>query len=186
MSKKKDNKQAGKAAKRTDLSERERERLELLQKADQVRGKQLTVDAEGELQTQDELKEFALGTVENPEKKHEVYYAGIQRLLLRFLPKGKQNQRLRRIIYDEKNVFLSRGKKKDDRGIRGADGRMGYLSDHEQALMQVIDWARKKQSLVELYRIFWDLNEKHGYGHQESAAVSKAFAEAESKRQRED
>lgn len=163
------------------LSDKERERLELLQKADQVRGRQLTVDAGGEIGTEDELKKFALGQIENPPKKHEVYYAGIQRLLRKFLPKGKQNERLRRIIYDEKNVFLSRGRKKDDRGIRGADGRMGYLADHQQALTEVIEWARTKQSMADLYKVFWALNEKYGYGHQESEATSKAFADAEAK-----
>ncbi|MBK9628327.1 MAG: hypothetical protein IPO56_11670 [Flavobacteriales bacterium] len=155
--------------------------MELLQKADQVRGRQLTVDAGGEIGTEDELKKFALGRIGNPPGKHEVYYAGIQRLLRKFLPKGKQNERLRRIIYDEKNVFLSRGRKKDDRGIRGADGRMGYLGDHQQALTEVIEWARTKQSMADLYKVFWVLNEKHGYGYQESEATSKAFAEAEVK-----
>ena len=181
MSKKKDDKQSKKVTKTGKLSDKERERLELLQKADQVRGRQLTVDAGGEIGTEDELKKFALGQIENPPKKHEVYYAGIQRLLRKFLPKGKQNERLRRIIYDEKNVFLSRGRKKDDRGIRGADGRMGYLGDHQQALTEVIEWARTKQSMADLYKVFWALNEKHGYGHQESEATSKVFAEAEAK-----
>lgn len=181
MSKKKDNKGTEKVTDQGKLSEKERERLELLQKADQVRGRQLTVDEDGQLATKSELKQFALGTVENPGKNHEVYYAGIQRLLLKFLPKGKQNERLRRIIYDEKNVFLSRGKRKDERGIRGADGRMGYLADKDEALTQVIEWARTKQSMGDLYLVFWRLNEKYGYGHQESEATSKAFTEAEAR-----
>lgn len=179
MSKKKDDKDTTKATNTGKLSDKERERLELLQKADQVRGQQLTLEADGQLASKSELKQFALGTVENPSKSHEVYYAGIQRLLLKFLPKGKQNQRLRRIIYDEKNVFLNRGKKKDERGIRGADGRIDYLADKEEALSQVIEWARTRQTMGDLYMVFWRLNEKYGYGHQESEATSKAFAEAE-------
>ena len=186
MSKKKDDKETKSTAKTGKLSDKERERLELLQKADQVRGRQLTVDATGEIATKDELKKFALGTVENPAKNHEVYYAGIQRLLLKFLPKGKQNERLRRIIYDEKNVFLNRGKKKDERGIRGADSRMSYLADKQFALDAVIEWARTKQSMGDLFIVFWRLNEKHGYGHQESEATSKAFAEAEAKARKRD
>ena len=181
MSKKKDEKGTKKVAKPSTLSDKDRERMELLQMADQVRGKQLTVDEEGALHTKDELRKFALGQIENPPKKHEVYYAGIQRLLLRFLPKGKQNERLRRIIHDEKNVFLNRGKKKDARGIRGADSRMGYLKDHQEALSAVIEWARTKQTLADLYKVFWTLNEARGYGHQESEATAGAFAEAESK-----
>jgi hypothetical protein len=77
-------------------------------------------------------------------------------------------------------VFLNRGKKKDERGIRGADSRMGYLADKEEALTQVIEWARTRQSMGDLYMVFWRLNEKYGYGHQVSEATSKAFAESES------
>ncbi len=74
MNKKKDDKDTQKTTKTGKLSDKERERLELLQKADQVRGRQLTVDADGQLASKSELKQFALGTVENLSKNHEVDY----------------------------------------------------------------------------------------------------------------
>ena len=33
------------------------------------------------------------------------------------------------LIYEEKNTFLTRGRRIDEKGIRGADGRMGYVDD---------------------------------------------------------
>ena len=37
-----------------------------------------------------------------------------------YLPKGKEFQEVRQIIYDEKNIFLNAGKRKSDNdGIRG-------------------------------------------------------------------
>ncbi len=50
------------------------------------------------------------------------------------LPKGKENEDVRRIIYDEKNILINRGAKKDDKGIRGSDGRMAYVEDLEKAI----------------------------------------------------
>jgi len=43
------------------------------------------------------------------------------------LPQGKKNEKLRRYVYDEKSLFLNRGKEKDDRGIRGSDERQTYI-----------------------------------------------------------
>lgn len=82
------------------------ERLELLQKPNEKTGKQLTINSEtGSLEEFDELRQLVGKEFENPEEKYQLYYNGIRKLLMDFLPKGKDYKQLRDIIYDEKNVF---------------------------------------------------------------------------------
>ena len=83
------------------------------------------------------------------------------------LPRGKENEDSRRIIYDEKNVLINRGAKKDEKGIRGSDGRMAYIEDLERAIEIVAEWITKKGSPADLFMSFWDKNEELGYGHQD-------------------
>lgn len=93
------------------LSQADLERLELLQKANEKTGKQLTINSEtGNLEEFDELRQLVGKEFENPEEKYQLYYNGIRKLLMDFLPKGKEYKQLRDIIYDEKNVFLNLGK----------------------------------------------------------------------------
>ncbi len=66
-------------------------------------------------------------TIDNPVEKFQFYYNGLNKLLRDFLPKGKKNEEARRIIYDEKNVLINRGAKKDDKGIRGSWWTNGIL-----------------------------------------------------------
>src|SRR5690606_34007956 len=116
------------AKKQEGLSLSDIERLELLQKANERTGKQLTINSEtGSLQEFDELRQLVGKEFENPEEKYQLYYNGIRKLLMDFLPKGKDYKQFRGIIYDEKNVFLNLGKRKsDNKGIRKSDGRMTY------------------------------------------------------------
>jgi len=83
------------------------------------------------------------------------------------LPKGKDFEDVRRIVYDEKNILINRGAKKDEKGIRGSDGRMAYLEDLEEAIKIVAEWTGKKGTPAELFMGFWDKNEELGYGHQD-------------------
>ena len=115
-----------------------------------------------------------------------MYYNGIRRLLMDFLPKGKDYKQLRDIIYDEKNVFLNLGKKKsDNRGIRRSDGRMTYQPVMNEILEIIIKWVGDSQNPFDLYRDFYNLNEKHGYGHEQyddsTAGVAKAMLSLSSK-----
>ena len=135
MSKKEIKKQEG-------LSQADLERLELLQKANEKVGKQLTINSEtGNLEEFDELRQLVGKEFENPEEKYNLYYVGIRRLLMDYLPKGKDNEQLRNIIYDEKNVFLNLGKKKsDNNGIRKSDGRMTYQPVMNEILDIIINY----------------------------------------------
>jgi len=160
-----DNKKRNKKKEAEKLSKQdELERMMLISKADEVVGEQLTIDTEGLLQTEDELKKFALGDIDDPERKYDIYYKGISKLLLKHLPEGKDYKKARDYIYEEKNTYLTRGHRIDEKGIRGADSRMGHIEDAEVILGLITNWIIKKGSMVNLYSIIRDLNIKLGYG----------------------
>lgn len=157
--KKQENKKLDKKSEQEEL-----ERMMLISKADEVVGEQLTIDADGLLQTEDELKKFAIGDIDDPERKYEIYYQGISKLLLKHLPEGKEYKRARDYIYEEKNTYLTRGHRIDEKGIRGADSRMGYIDDAEKILEIITSWIIRKGTMVDLYTSLRDLNVKMGYG----------------------
>ena len=73
-----------------DLSKEDLERLELLEKAHQKKGKQLRVDMEkGDMAEVDELRQLLGKKAENPDEKYQLYYTGISNLLKKYLPAGK-------------------------------------------------------------------------------------------------
>ena len=156
-----------KTTKKDELSKEELERLEILQNAEEIKGEQLSISWDSELVVENEAENLIGQRIDNPVEKFQLYYKGLNKLLKDFLPKGKKNEEARRIIYDEKNVLINRGAKKDDKGIRGSDGRMAYLEDLELAIQIVADWITQKGSYYDLYQAFWDKNEELGYGHQE-------------------
>ena len=152
-------KESDKAAEQEEM-----ERMMLISKADEVVGEQLTIDSEGILYTEDEIKTFALGDIDNPERKYDVYYNGINKLLTKHLPKGTSYKTARDYIYEEKNTYLTRGHRKNEKGVRGADGRMGHIEDAEKILEIITTWIINKQSMVDLYTTIRDVNVKLGYG----------------------
>lgn len=163
-----------------ELSQIDIERLELLQKANEKVGRQLIINSEtGSLEEFDELRELVGKEFENPEEKYNIYYKGIRKLLMDFLPKGKEYKQLRDIIYDEKNVFLNLGKKKsDNNGIRKSDGRMTYQPVMNEILEIIINWVGESQNPFNLYKAFYELNEKHGYGHEQYDITTTEIAKA--------
>lgn len=82
----------------------------LLSKADEVVGEQLTIDTDGLLQTEDELEKFALGEIDDPEIKFDIYYNGISKLLLKHLPEGKGYKKARDTKIRDLNIKLGYGK----------------------------------------------------------------------------
>jgi len=150
-----------------ELSEADIERLEILQKSQEVKGEQLSINLDDEIVTENQAKTLLDKKIDDPVEKFQLYYHGLSRLLKDNLPKGKENESARRIIYDEKNILINRGAKKNEKGIRGSDGRMAYIEDLEMAIEIVADWLVKKGSSVDLFMAFWDKNEELGYGHQD-------------------
>ena len=167
--------------KKQELSDADYERMELLQKANEKIGKQLTISSEdGRLEEIDELRQLIGKEFENPDEKYKVYYNGIRKLLMDYLPKGKEFKEVRYIIYDEKNIFLNLGKRKsDNNGIRKSDGRMTFQPVMNEILDIIVSWVGDSQNPFVIYKEFYELNEKHSYGHEEydesSLSVSKAM-----------
>jgi hypothetical protein len=153
--------------KKEELSKEELERLEILQQAENVKGEQLAINLDSELVVENEAEKLIGQKIDDPVEKFQLYYKGLNKLLKDNLPKGKENEEARRIVYDEKNVLINRGAKKDEKGIRGSDGRMAYVEDLEEAILIVATWITTKGSYYDLYRAFWNKNEELGYGHQE-------------------
>jgi len=162
------------------LSNSDIERLELLQRANEKTGKQLTIDSKnGGLKEIDELRELIGNDFENPEEKYNIYYKGIRKLLMEYLPKGETYKEVRNIIYDEKNIFLNLGKKKsDNNGIRKSDGRMTYQPVMNEILDIIVRWISESQNPFALYREFYELNEKHKYGHEVYDKTTLSMAKA--------
>ncbi|MGB3184140.1 MAG: hypothetical protein WBB45_22290 [Cyclobacteriaceae bacterium] len=168
----KENRAKSEEDKRLEREKRKLEIEEILSEANKKTGEQLVLDELGGLQTQNELKEFALGNIpDDPEKKYDVYYKGVERLLKKFLPQGDKYKDVRKIIREEKNIFLTRGKKLDKKGIRGADSRMAYLQDMEDIMNLISKWAFDSRDLFELYSLLRAKNEESGY-HNDSPISS--------------
>ena len=166
--------------KHEELSKEDIERLELLQKANEKVGKQLTIGAEkGNLEEVDELRQLIGREFENPEEKYNVYYNGIRKLLMDYLPKGKEFKEVRDIIYDEKNIFLNAGKRKsDNNGVRKSDGRMTFQPVMNEILDIIVKWVADSQNPFDIYREFYELNERHGYGHEEYDSTALSITKA--------
>lgn len=101
--------------------------------------------------------------IQNPEKSYKVYYA-IEGILRTHLPSEDIYKELRRFIREEKNIFLTGGKKKNKAGIRGADSRQAYISTHlEIALQNLLEWMQDGGSTFDLFLRFRKLNIQYEY-----------------------
>ena len=98
--------------KKRELSKEDIERLELLQKSEEVKGEQLRINLDSEIVVENQAKELLDKKIDDPVQKFQLYYHGLTKLLKDNLPKGKENEDARRIIYDEKNILINRGAKK--------------------------------------------------------------------------
>lgn len=149
------------------LSKEDMERLEILQKAEDVKGEQLSIGLDAEIVIENQAEKLLGQKIDDPVQKFQLYYHGLTKLLKETLPKGKEFEEGRKIVYDEKNILINRGAKKDEKGIRGSDGRMAHIEDLEEAIKIVAEWTSRKGTPAELYMAFWDKNEELGYGHQD-------------------
>jgi ATP-dependent exoDNAse (exonuclease V) beta subunit len=178
--KNKPKKETEKNKKHLTPEQEEQERMDLLRRAAESPGKQLQFDTfKNELKEVDELRELIGTQFENPEEKYQAYYNGMRKVLMQYLPSGKDFKQARDIIYDEKNVFLNLGKKKsDNNGVRGSDGRMTYQPVMNEMVDIIVNWASTSQNPFTLYNALYELNEKHGYGHEVYDDSARNFANA--------
>lgn len=160
-------KNIGKKRGKRKFTKEDLERLEILQKSEEVKGEQLFINLDSEIKVENQAEKLLGQKIDDPVQKFQLYYHGLSKLLKDSLPKGKAFEDVRRIIYDEKNILINRGAKKDEKGIRGSDGRMAYMEDLEEAIKIVANWTTRKGTPAELFMAFWDKNEEFGYGHQD-------------------
>lgn len=150
-----------------EFSKEDKERLEILHKSEEIKGEQLLINLDSQLIIENEAEKLLGQKIDDPVQKFQLYYNGLSKLLKSSLPKEKAFEDVRRIIYDEKNILINRGAKKNEKGLRGSDGRMAYMEDLEEALKIVANWTSRKGSPSELFMDYWDKNEELGYGHQD-------------------
>jgi len=122
----------------------------------------LGVPDEEDIEMEDALSESVLEETQNPDEAHDLYYS-IQQLLQRSLPQGQQYDDLRDAVYEEKNIYLTGGEKKDEQGIRGADSRQGYLHHLRVMLKIVKEWSRRGASPFDLWSVLRKINEDLDY-----------------------
>ena len=128
-----------------------------------IEGEQLGLEMYSEdEEDEDLLSDEALEGEQDPEEAHELYYS-IRRELMQGLPSGPKNKELRQFVYNEKNLYLNRGKEKDEDGIRGSDGRQTYLSHLSKALAVTRKWRREDGNAMDIYSAFRRMNEEAGY-----------------------
>ncbi len=142
------------------------EKMLIVSKADEIKGEQLSILPDGNIKIDNELQSLLDDKlfVDDPEKKFGIYYRGIEKLLRKHLQKGPQFAKARSFIREEKNVYLTRGKRLNEKGFRGADSRMTYIEDGQEILKIITNWVIKNGTMVELYTQLRDLNVKMGYG----------------------
>jgi len=122
----------------------------------------LGVPDEEDIEMEDTLSESVLEETQNPDEAHDLYYS-IQQLVQRSLPQGQQYDDLRDAVYEEKNIYLTGGEKKDEQGIRGADSRQGYLHHLRVMLKIVKEWSRRGASPFDLWSVLRKINEDLDY-----------------------
>lgn len=144
--------------------EQEAERTEILMKADEIKEETFDFNMDGQVELRSELADMMLEQIDDPETKYNLYYNVVNRLLKKHLPKGEEYKAARDLIYEEKNTFLTRGHRKDEKGIRGADGRMAYITDINELINIITTWISNKGTMFDLYSRLRDLNISKGYG----------------------
>lgn len=158
--KKTDNLQEQKSSELEDM-----EIQEIFQRANQEPGDMLLISDEGDIKSENELQRFVLQDTDDPAKKHSVYYDGIEKLLRMYpKPSSKAGKEAMKILREEKNIFLTRGKKKDLNGRRGADVRMAYIPDMQIALDIIsYNFINEGKNIWSLYQAFRNKNVELGY-----------------------
>ena len=146
---------------RHDLDLREEE-LELIMKANDIKEEIFDLGINGDIIVKNEIADFILEQIDDPDKKYELYYNVIQRLLKKHLPKGNLYSQGREMVYEEKNVFLT-GKRKDDNGIRHKDSRMAISAKMSELIEIISNWIVNNGTMYDLYVVLHDKN-KECYG----------------------
>lgn len=149
------------------IREQEMEIAQILMKADEIKEETFDFGIDGQIELKNEIADLILEQMDDPEAKYNLYYNVLNRLLRKYLPKGDENKTARDLIYEEKNIFLTRGHHKNEKGIRGADGRMAYVPDIQDMVNIITQWISNQGTVYELYIQLKELNVSKGYSEKE-------------------
>ena len=102
---------------------------------------------------------------QNPQISYRLFYA-VQGLMKQFLPKGDQYKGLRDYTYELKNILLTQGKNKDERGIRGRDSRQAYIAAELKVMYELItDWVENGAMSAYLIERLQSELDRRGYDY---------------------
>ncbi len=101
----------------------------------------------------------------DPDKSYDLFYNGIQALLLSVLPKDND---IRVVILELKSILLT-GKEKAQitHGKRGADSRMAGPSTMEYVIDILSEWSQTPHDLLKLSYLLLNKNKELAYVPQE-------------------
>ncbi len=115
----------------------------------------------------EELKDAIDKSIQNPDEAYNLYHKTMNKLLrenFRPLIDGKENLPNRQLIYDQKNLLLNFGKDKDNKGIRGSDGKMATTERMEMVVKLIAEWVISDgKTPFNLFTKFGDKNIELGY-----------------------
>jgi len=151
---------------------KQQEILDIINRAKQKKNTRIELNLEkGEVSEYDELEKLLDKNFDNPDEKFDLFYNGIQSVINKNIPVGI----VRDFINDEKLIFLNMGKARNKKGIRGSDCRMQRNATVLEVAKIVSKWALESLDPSDLYLTFYNLNEEHGYPHQEYDGTSKSL-----------
>ena len=80
------------------LSKEDLERLDILQKSEEIKGEQLSINLDSEIIIENYAEQLLGQRIDDPVQKFQLYYHGLSKLLKDNLPKGKESEDVRRIV----------------------------------------------------------------------------------------
>lgn len=84
------------------LSKEDLERFEILQKSEEIKGEQLSINLDSEIIVENYAEQLLGQRIDDPVQKFQLYYHGLTKLLKDNLPKDKESKDVREIVYEEK------------------------------------------------------------------------------------
>jgi len=138
----------------------------ILLDAEKTKGETLVLHPTGEIEVKNILDKILhdARAIDDPNAKFDLYYKMIERLLKKNLPTGKENARFRGLVREEKCVYLTRGKRKDEKGLRHADSRQTYIEDAKTIYEILLKWVGRGGNMIDLHNTLVNENVAKGYG----------------------
>lgn len=149
-----------------DLAKKQLERDEIVQGASEPKGQMNFIDKQGELKEFDERRDFIMNNIDDPAKKYDLYYKEVEAMLKKIMnvkSADKATKEAFKIVREEKCIFLTKGKMKDDKGIRHGDSRQALIEDLQEAANIIYDNLLAGGNFADLYNTFKNRNIDLGY-----------------------